>query len=454
MAQQPAAPFSTTPPDDTATLVDSTPLSRRRPPRALQWMTVGIGIKRWALLTILGLLLAIIGAPLFTAYFAVDFSINMLEWIAMRTNRTVDTVSLGIILLAAGVIMVVVGLRGTFRAVERAFSTGEKKSDFLETVLRRRRLEQGERVVAIGGGTGLSTMLRGLKDYTSNITAVVTMADDGGSSGILREHGVLPPGDLRNCIAALAEAEPLMTKLFQHRFAGIGPLKGHSVGNLIVAAMFEMTGDFESAVRETSDVLAIRGSVLPSTLDDIRLGAMLKDGTRVMGQSAVNKSSEIDHTFLVPEEPLALPGVVRAIREADVIIIGPGSLFTSIIPNLLVPAIGQAIKESPAPKIYVCNVMTQPHETASYKASDHVKALIRHIGPGVITHVLVNKGKVQPDVLAKYQSVGAEYVEPDEDAIAILGVRPMHGNFIDDTNLVRHDSSRLASAIFRIVARL
>jgi uncharacterized cofD-like protein len=265
---------------------------------------------------------------------------------------------------------------------------------------------------------------------------------------------MLPPGDLRNCMAALAEAEPLMMELFQHRFEGMGALKGHSFGNLVVAALCEMTGDFEQAVRQTSRVLAIRGRVLPSTLDDIRLGARLEDGTEVIGQSRVNKARDIYQAFLVPDSPRALPGVLSAIEDADVIIIGPGSLFTSIIPTLLVPEIAQAIRESQAPKIYVCNVMTQPGETSGFKASDHVKAIIRHIGQGVITHALVNNGHVDERVLERYRATGAEYVHPDEDAIAMLGVRPLHGNFVNITNLVRHDPQKLAATIFRLVAKL
>jgi uncharacterized cofD-like protein len=354
------------------------------------------------------------------------------------------------------VFAVVVGLRGTLKSVERAFSTSANvRTDFLEAALKRRKLEFGEKVVAIGGGTGLSTMLRGLKEYSSNITAVVTMADDGGSSGMLREEGMLPPGDLRNCIAALAEAEPLMMNLFQHRFQGLGPLKGHSLGNLIVAAMTEMTGDFEDGVRETSRVLAIRGRVLPSTLDDVVLGAELEDGTVIKGQSRVNKALKIRRAFLEPEAPLALPGVIEAIEDADVIIIGPGSLFTSIIPNLLVPEISEAIRRNTrAPKIYVCNVMTQVGETAGFSASDHVRAIMRHIGKGVITHALVNNGRVADEVLERYRQTGAEYVEPDEDAIEMMGVRALHGNFLDVTNLVRHHPQKLASTIFRVVARL
>ncbi len=428
--------------------------NRARDWRAVQWLTIGLGIKRWGLLTFAGLLAAGLGASLTLAYVSVDAGLFIAETFA-PLGYAVDPVAVGITLLTVGVICVIFGLRGTLKAVERAFSNAPQGKDFLGAALHKRKLTQGENVVALGGGTGLSTMLRGLKEYSSNITAVVTMADDGGSSGVLRESGMLPPGDLRNCMAALADAEPLMTELFQHRFEGMGALKGHSFGNLVVAAMTEMTGgDFEAAVRQTSRVLAIRGKVLPSTLDDIRLGARLEDGTEIIGQTQVNKARGIYEAFLIPQSPRALPGVLQAIEAADVIIIGPGSLFTSIIPNLLVPEITAAIRASDAPKIYVCNVMTQPGETSGFKASDHVKAIIRHIGQGVITHALVNNGHVEDRVLDRYRATGAEYVEPDEDAIAMLGVRPMHGNFVNITNLVRHDPQKLAATIFRLAAKM
>jgi uncharacterized cofD-like protein len=431
------------------------PLRAPREWRSVKWLTPGIGIKRWGVMALVGLACAVTGAIFAGAEFSLNVGLSAIEWIYLITGRYIDPVALGIIFLFFGTVLVIVGLRGTMGAVERAFSeTPDRRADFLETALKRIKMDHGERVVAIGGGTGLSTMLRGLKQYSSNITAVVTMADDGGSSGLLRDEGMLPPGDLRNCMAALADAEPQMTALFQHRFEGLGPLKGHSVGNLIVAAMCEMTGDFEGAVRETSRVLAIRGKVLPSTLEDVRLGAELENGDEVLGQVSVNKATNIRRAFLRPDAPHALPGAVQAIIEADVIIIGPGSLFTSIIPNLLVPEIAEAIKKSKAPKIYVCNVMTQPGETAGFKASDHVKAIIRHIGPDVVDYALLNNGRVSENVLARYRRVGAEYVEPDEDAISMLGVRPLHGNFINTTNLVRHDSQKLATTIFRVIGRM
>jgi uncharacterized cofD-like protein len=431
---------------------------RRR--RARGWLTIGIGIKRWALLTLIGIILAAVGACLAAAYVAVDLSLWVMEQFSRTTHVLLDSVALGIGFLAGGVLLVAIGLRGTLKAVERAYSGSGANGDFLETALRRRKLEHGERVVALGGGTGLSTMLRGLKEYSSNITAIVTMADDGGSSGRLREEGMLPPGDLRNCLAALAETESLMEELFQHRFSGLGSLKGHSLGNLIVAAFFEQTGNFESAVRAAARVLAVRGQVLPSTLDDVRLGAFLKSGDEIHGQTRVMQAEDIDRVFLMPDTPRALPGAVQALREADVIIIGPGSLYTSILPNLLVPEIAEAIKASRAPKIYVCNVMTQPGETSGYSASDHVRAMVRHIGNGVITHVLVNSGRVPYEIAERYRSNGADVVTANETELEMLQVRPVKANFIEITDMqhykhvVRHDPKKLAHAIFRVVAKI
>lgn len=428
--------------------------------RAMGWLTIGIGIKRWALLTLIGIVLAACGAALAAAYVAVDLSLLVMEWASRVTHVLVDSVLLGIGLLAAGVLLVAVGLRGTLKAVERAYAGSNGQGDFLNTVLRRRQLEVGDRIVAMGGGTGLATMLRGLKEYSSNITAIVTMADDGGSSGRLREDGMLPPGDLRNCLAALAETESLMEQLFQHRFSGLGTLKGHSLGNLIVAAFFEQTGNFESAVRAAAKVLAVRGQVLPSTLDDVRLGAVVKGGEEVLGQSEIMQRENIERVFLIPETPRAMAGAVQAIRDAELIIIGPGSLYTSILPNLLVPEIAAAIKASHAPKVFVCNVMTQPGETAGYSAADHVRAIVRHLGQGVITHVLVNSGHVPSEVLSRYQSKGADVVSVDENELEMFNVRAVTANFVEITNapnikhVVRHDPERLAQAIVKIAAKL
>lgn len=426
-----------------------------KPPRdwrALQWLTIGIGIKRWGLLALLGLVMAATGLLFALAYVAVDLSVSVVEWISGATHQLVETEPIGWVMLGLGLCLFLIGLRGTLKAVEIALAPAN--GGFLEAAMRRRKQDHGENLVAIGGGTGLSTTLRGLKQYTSNITAVVTMADDGGSSGRLRQEGLLPPGDLRNCMAALADAEPEMQALFQHRFAGYGPLAGHSLGNLIVAAMCEMQGDFESAVRETSKVLAIRGRVLPSTVDDIQLGARLQDGSEVMGQVNVHEAMGVQEVFLKPSAPRALPDVLSSIEEADIILIGPGSLYTSILPNLLVPEIGAALKKAKGVKIYVCNVMTQRHETTGYKASDHVRAIMRHVGKDAIDIVLVNNMRVPEEILERYRNAGADWVEPDLAAIEMMGPRPIQGNFVDVTNVVRHNPQKLAQAVFRIVSRL
>ncbi|HEX8552883.1 MAG TPA: gluconeogenesis factor YvcK family protein [Abditibacteriaceae bacterium] len=418
--------------------------------RSIKWLTIGLGIKRWGLMALLGLLLAVAGALLAGTELSLNIGLAIIEWVVVLTGRVVDPVALGIALVIAGAAFVIIGLNGTLNAVQNALG----HEDFLEAAFRRRKLEHGEHVVALGGGTGLSTMLRGLKKYTSNITAVVTMADDGGSSGQLRKEGMLPPGDLRNCMAALADAEPQMTALFQHRFEGMGPLKGHSLGNLVVAAMCEITGDFESAVQETARVLSIRGKVLPSTLEDVRLSAELENGEEIHGQSKVNKQSGIERVFLTPESPKALPGVVEAIASADVILIGPGSLFTSIIPNLLVPEIAAAIKASRAPKIYICNVMTQPGETHGYTAADHVRAIVRHAGKEVIDYVLLNDGVITEASRERYARAGATPVVPDDAAIEMLDVKVLRGNFVFADNVVRHDADKLAASVFRVLEKM
>lgn len=316
-------------------------------------------------------------------------------------------------------------------------------------------MRRGPRLVAIGGGTGLSTLLRGIKEHTSNITAVVTVADDGGSSGRLRrEMGVLPPGDIRNCLVALADAEPLMQRLFQYRFGDEGPpgLAGHNFGNLFIATMCEITGDFELAVKESSRVLAVRGQVLPSTLSQVTLVAELEDGATVRGESNISRSAgRIRRVRLIPEDALPLPDTLQAISEADMIILGPGSLYTSVLPNLIVQGVPEAIRKSPAPKVYVCNVMTQPGETDNFTAYDHVAAILAHAGRGVIDRVVVNTGDIPGELVAKYRGEGAAPVLADIEKIEALGIEVVKGDFISKTDVVRHDSLKLASAIMDMI---
>ncbi|QUL97966.1 MAG: YvcK family protein [Candidatus Fermentithermobacillus carboniphilus] len=307
------------------------------------------------------------------------------------------------------------------------------------------------KIVTIGGGTGLATVLRGLKLFPCQIVAVVTVADDGGSSGRLRKDmGILPPGDIRNCLLALAEAEPDMTSLFNHRFTR-GELKGHNFGNLFLAAVTEMTGDFQAAVRAMSRILAVKGKVLPATLSDVTLYAEMEDGSVVWGENAIPAArGKIKKLRLKPENPPPLDEAVCEIETADGIVIGPGSLFTSIIPNLLVQGISQAVRRSQARKIYICNVMTQPGETDGYTAYDHVRAIENHAGR-LFSHVLVNTGIAPDEVLEKYAAEGRRQVTPDTDMLESRGYISITGDYLAKGDLARHDSIRLARAIIHFV---
>ena len=361
-------------------------------------------------------------------------------------------------LVAAGLALVFWGQIRTFESITEVLMP-DRDQDLVDRLLTHRRLNRGPRIVAIGGGTGLSTLLRGLKDYSSNITAIVTVADDGGSSGRLRrEMGVLPPGDIRNCLAALSAEERLMTALFQYRFEVGNGLSGHSFGNLFLSAMTEITGDFEEAIAASSQVLAIRGCVLPATLSDVRLWAELEDGRRVEGESNIPEAAgRIARIGCTPENPPALPKAVEAIRRADYIIIGPGSLYTSIIPNLLVPGIANAIAATNAPCIYVCNVMDQPGETDRYTVGDHIEAIDRACGRRLFDTVLIQKDPPSPKALDRYAREGSFPVAIDRDIVARLGRRVVLANVIDEdprTGLVRHHSQKLGRMLLRWYDRL
>lgn len=311
---------------------------------------------------------------------------------------------------------------------------------------------KGPKIVAIGGGTGLGTILRGLKEITSNLTAIVTVADDGGSSGRLRrEFGILPPGDIRNCLVAMADIEPLMEKLFQYRFTGSSDLSGHNFGNLFITAMTDITGDFEAAIKESSKVLAVRGQVLPATLEHVVLKAELVDGRIVTGESEIPKARvPIKRVFLEPVDCKPVPEAVAALKEADIIILGPGSLYTSVIPNLLVAEIAEAIRNSAAIKVYVCNAMTQAGETDNYSASRHIEAIINHAGTGLVDIAVVNNEAIDADILERYAEEGAEPVAVDLDAIARLGIKPLAVRVITKINYIRHDAAKLARIILEI----
>jgi uncharacterized cofD-like protein len=321
------------------------------------------------------------------------------------------------------------------------------------------------RVVAIGGGTGLSTLLKGLKKYVvgpffpatqdpqiSDLSAIVTVSDDGGSSGRLRkEFNMLPPGDVRNCIVALSEDEALLSRLFQHRFEKGGELAGHSFGNLFLAALTSLTSDFAEAVRLSSEILATRGHIYPSTVANIELEALMQDGSRVRGETKITASKgRIEELFLVPPDPPPLPQTLSAISSADLITIGPGSLFTSLIPNLLVQGIAQAIRESSAVKMYVCNLMTQANESLGRTAADHIRALDDHAGGRIFDYALINRTPLSEELKAKYALEGASQIVADLEAIEALGVCPVLGDYLFEDGVARHNTDRLAEDLLEL----
>ena len=309
------------------------------------------------------------------------------------------------------------------------------------------------KIVALGGGTGLSVMLRGLKKYTDDITAIVTMADDGGGSGKLRsELGMLPPGDIRNCLSALAEIEPTMRELFNYRFSD-GNLRGQSFGNLFIAAMVGISDSFEEAVRKTGDVLAVNGQVIPVTCNDINLCAHFENGGEVLGESKIAEAkkqcgSKIKSVTLVPQNPTPAEGVVESILDADLILLGPGSLYTSIIPNLLVSGVVDAIKKSGAPVVYICNIMTQPGETEGYMAIDHINAINGHAGEKIIDYCIVNTGEIDARMIKKYELDNASPVLVNKERIEGEGIKLICRDIYEITNeTIRHSSMKLARVI-------
>jgi uncharacterized cofD-like protein len=322
----------------------------------------------------------------------------------------------------------------------------------------------GLRVVALGGGTGLSALLRGLKQHVvrrsdqhptrerpiSDLAAIVTVTDDGGSSGRLRrENRMLPPGDIRNCMVALSKDETLLSRLFQYRFHAGRGLRGHNFGNLFLAALTHVTGDFAEAVRVSSKVLAVRGRIFPSTLSNVHLVATLANGKRVQGETLISRSqAPIRKIELNPRRVRPLPGAIEAIQQADLILMGPGSLYTSIIPNLLIPEIAHAVARSKAPRVYIANLMTQPGETTHYPLGEHLRAIKHHVRGRVIDAVVANRQSISPEVARRYRAEGAQPVLIDRDTVLKMKVRLITGNLVEEHGVLRHNSSRLARLLF------
>lgn len=420
-------------------------------PKDAIWLIPGLQVKRWFALIILGAVLAALGV-------AFLFRLQPIYFLVASTKELVHTIPAELV----GVVLVVLGAFMFMRAwQETNFSLlgleDERDRRALgEMAYRKMKLNRGPKIVAIGGGTGLSTMLRGIKKLTNNITAIVTVGDDGGSSGRLREEmGILPPGDLRNCIAALADDDDIVTKLFQYRFKTGEGLEGHSFGNLFITALSAICGDIVGAIKKSSEVLLIRGRVLPSTTDDMRLVAVMEDGSVVKGESNIPEAGKkIVSLKTEPENCKPADDVLEAIRDADLIIIGPGSLYTSIIPNILVEGLAGAIENSKAKKIYVCNIMTQPGETDNYSVSDHVGAIFKHskergVRGQLFDTVIVNDFLPQ-NLAQKYEDKNQHPVRLDTGDLKRMGVRVVRSKLIEDNKegYVRHSPSRLAGAIY------
>ncbi len=398
--------------------------------QGLKWLYPGMKIKRWIVICSIGVALVAIGSMIW-----------MLE-------KFPGSQVLGISILVLGSLVVIYGIKRMVKSFIKVFLPKREK-ELVNIMYHHMQLEKGPKIVVIGGGTGLSVLLHGLKELSSNITAIVTVADDGGSSGRLREQfDILPPGDIRNCLVALADAEPLMRDLFQFRFGNESELKGHSFGNLFITALTKVTGDFEKAIKESSKVLAIRGRVIPSTFDKVQLVAEYQNGKKTKGETKiVEQHFPIRRVSLDPVNCKPSKESFEAIDEADVIVLGPGSLYTSVIPNLLVSGISERIAISKAPKVYVCNVMTQSGETDNYTAFDHLNTIITHTRPDIINYCIVNTGVVPPEVLKKYEEENSYPVLIDSDRIVEKRYSVIEEDIVNVSDYVRHNSKKISKII-------
>ena len=371
-----------------------------------------------------------------------------------------DNKAMAGVVIIIGILCVILAVKRILQSFMTVFMPEPEtsKSMLVDKVYEKRILDKGPKIVVVGGGTGLSTLLAGLKQKTSNITAIVTVADDGGSSGRLREEfGVLPPGDIRNCLVALADSEDLLGALFQFRFKEGKELHGHNFGNLFITALSQITGDFAKAIRESSKVLAIRGNVFPATLQKVKLVARKEDGKETVGESNIrdDKESPIEKLSLVPDKCEATRESVEAIREADVIILGPGSLYTSVMPNLLIDGIQKEIINSKAVKIYICNVMTESGETDEYSVSDHVRAIIKHTHTKIVDYCIANTSRIPKSLYEKYKDEENKFPvrldEADDRWFKREKIMLVRAHIADTKEFVRHDSLKLSDVIMDIL---
>ena len=417
----------------------------------LSFFLPGLKIKRWLILLIISALSLGFGVQIALGVNAEKLSARFLVF--MKSFITIKPeVFLGIFFVLVGLTGLSLGTHKLLTSV-RQLLKGKPTTRMSELFLQKRQTARGPKIVVIGGGTGLSVLLRGLKHYTHNLTAVVTVADDGGSSGILREEmGVLPPGDIRNCILAMAEAESSLQDLFNYRFTE-GSLAGHNFGNLFLAAMTQVSGgSFEQAIKEMGRVLAVSGRVYPATLEKVTLNAETYSGDIIRGETNIGVNDRpIKRLFLEPSGAKALPEVLKALREADAVVLGPGSLYTSILPNLLIEDITKALKKTPALVLYVVNVMCQPGETIHFKASDHVKTLVEYLKPNTLDFVVLNKGEVPESWKHPYSLEGSEPVIFDGEEIISMGYNILANDYLKFDEFIRHDEEALAKDIIDLI---
>ena len=408
--------------------------------RASGWETfikfayAGLGVKRWILLWSAGVGIIAIGLAFVSKNVFDIYLPNFLPWYLE-----------GVLIGVLGAAAVVVSVYGLYRSVGHLVLATSGINSLADTLYTRRYRSRGPRIVTIGGGTGMSVLLRGLKEHTDNISAIVTVGDDGGSSGRLRENfGVLPPGDFRNCLIALSDDETLVRDLFQYRFDRGEGLEGHSFGNLFIAAMTDITGNFEAALEEFSRVLAVHGRVLPATNANIHLSAKLFDGTVIDGESNIGTNGGVIQELMIrPHDAAAVPAVIEAILDAEMIVIGPGSLYTSILPNLLVKGIAEAVVNAGAQRLYICNVATEHGETIGYTVADHVAALQKHTGRTIVDYVVANSGTAELGPPYKGRLV-------QNDEYGIEHAKLVTADLIDRDFPVRHDAGKLADCILGV----
>lgn len=419
-------------------------------PPVLKLLLPGMGVKRWFFLAVAGIALVALGV----LFLVGEGGMRELYALLLRHLPFLWRPVVGAAVLGSGLLATVVGMAGAVRAILHAV-TPHRGGSLAEAIYQGRILRAAPRVAAIGGGTGLSTLLRGLKAYTANLTAVVTVMDTGGSSGRLREElDVLPPGDIRNCLLALAADEERMSRFLQHRFTSGEGLEGHSLGNVLLAGMAQAVGGFDRAIEEASYFLSVRGKVVPATLDRTDLVAELADGREIVGEAEIAQARAPIRRLRLAQPASAYAAAVEAIRCADLIVLGPGSLYTSVISNLLVDGIAEAVDEAPAEKFIVMNLMTEPGETDGYSASDHLRALAEHVNLRRFHAVVVNTEFPPPEILARYRAEGSEPVRDDLRGVKAMGLRVIRAPLLDLVEMegkltVKHDSGRLARVLAR-----